>query len=457
MKMRGAASSPSALCWRISSARLVSLPTSRMVVMPQASQMLSSYSSGCGLPPRSSCRCACALISPGRTYLPVASITASASAPPRAGMREPRAAATGSSGITSAIVLFSMTMSLGPLAGVPLPSTTMALWISRRRTRLPLAGACGGAWAAAEQARESAARETSRVRDMGTIVACYGEGEQSTGLRLDPAARRQGGGAGGGRRAGFGTWERLWHAMGRVRNRPGCDSIRQRGGRGEVAVTGSNQRGLAPRERARGEGRGMTIWVTAREAFWIALEALRGHKLRSFLTLLGVVIATTTLIVVMSIVNGMNLYIAEHIANLCTNTFVLHQFQWAQGFDSFLTARRRNQPIRVEDYEFLRDNLQGYQQIGAMSQLSPNPPARYKGRMIDEITLNAMTPSFADIGREKIEKGRYISDADYQHNARVCVIGQDLVEKLFPDADPLDKEVSLAGLSSAQTSLSQGY
>jgi putative ABC transport system permease protein len=225
-----------------------------------------------------------------------------------------------------------------------------------------------------------------------------------------------------------------------------ADSIRQRGGKAEVAETVSNQPQLAPHQRARREGRGITLWVTAREAFWIALEALRGHKLRSFLTLLGVVIATTTLIVVMSIVNGMNLYIAEHIANLGTNTFVLHQFQWAQGFDSFLNARRRNQPIRVEDYEFLRDNLQGYGQIGALTQLSPNPTARYKGHTIDEITLNAVTPSFADIGREKIEKGRYISDADYQHNARVCVIGQDLVDKLFPGVDPLDKEVSLGGL-----------
>jgi putative ABC transport system permease protein len=206
----------------------------------------------------------------------------------------------------------------------------------------------------------------------------------------------------------------------------------------EVAVTAIPH--LARRRR------GITLWVTAREAFWIALEALRSHKLRSFLTLLGVVIATTTLIVVMSVVNGMNLYIAEHIANLGTNTFVLHQFQWAQGFDSFLNARRRNKPIRVEDYEFLRDNLQGYQQIGAMAQLIPNPPARYKGHVIDEVTVNAMTPSFADIGREKVEKGRYISEADYQHNARVCVIGQDLVDKLFPNVDPLDKEVQLAGL-----------
>jgi putative ABC transport system permease protein len=142
----------------------------------------------------------------------------------------------------------------------------------------------------------------------------------------------------------------------------------------------------------------------------------------------------------------MNLYIAEHIANLGTNTFVLHQFQWAQGFDSFLTARRRNKPIRLEDYEFLRDNLQGYQHIGAFSQLQPKPPARYQGHTIDEIDLNAMTPSFVDLGREKIDKGRYLSETDYQHNARVCVVGSDLVEKLFPNVDPLDKEIQIAGL-----------
>ncbi len=211
-------------------------------------------------------------------------------------------------------------------------------------------------------------------------------------------------------------------------------------------MTGLQQPSLASAERASKERRGVTIWVTAREAFWIALEALRSHKLRSFLTLLGVVIATTTLIVVMSIVNGMNLYIAEHIANLGTNTFVLHQFQWAQGFDSFLNARRRNKPVRIEEYEFLRDSLHGYEQIGAMANLQPNPTARYKGRTIDEITVNAVTASFADIGREKVESGRYISDTDYQHNARVCVIGQDLVDKLFPNVDPLDKEVQLAGL-----------
>jgi putative ABC transport system permease protein len=190
----------------------------------------------------------------------------------------------------------------------------------------------------------------------------------------------------------------------------------------------------------------VTVWITAREAFWLAMEALRSHKLRSFLTLLGVVIATTTLIVVMSVVNGMNLYIAEHIANLGTNTFVVHQFQWAQGFDSFLKARRRNQPIRIDDYEYLRDRLTSYQHIGAMSNYNSNTPARYKGRVLEEVTINGLTASFVDIGREKINQGRYISETDYQHNSRVCVIGQDLVEKLFPNVDPLEKEITLGGI-----------
>src|ERR1700739_795443 len=115
------------------------------------------------------------------------------------------------------------------------------------------------------------------------------------------------------------------------------------------------------------KSQGVTGWTTAREAFWVAMEALRTHKLRSFLTLLGVVIATTTLIVVMSVVNGMNLYIATHIANLGTNTFVLAQFKWAQGYSEFLKARRRNKPVRTEDYDFLRDNLVGYKAISALS------------------------------------------------------------------------------------------
>jgi putative ABC transport system permease protein len=201
--------------------------------------------------------------------------------------------------------------------------------------------------------------------------------------------------------------------------------------------------GLAP---GRGKREGTSGWVTAREAFWIALEELRTHKLRSFLTLLGVVIATTTLIVVMSVVNGMNLYIATHIANLGTNTFILHQFKWAQGFEAFLKAQRRNRPIRLEEYEFLKENLRGYKNIGAGAQLSSSPDARYKGQVIDEVDFSGVTPSMIDIGKQKVEFGRYFTDSDYEHNASVCFIGQDLVDKFFPGVDPLGREVLIGGL-----------
>jgi len=198
-------------------------------------------------------------------------------------------------------------------------------------------------------------------------------------------------------------------------------------------------------KRALKDRQGVSMWVTAREAFWIAVEALRAHKMRSFLTLLGVVIATTTLIVVMAIVNGMNEYIATKIANLGTNTFVLHQFKWAQGYDEFIKAMRRNKAIRLDDYEFLRDNLIGYQYMSAQAVLEPGPEARYRGHVIDEVDLMGITPSHADIGREKVESGRYLTDQDYNHRTSVCFIGQDIVEKLFPAIDPLDKELLVGG------------
>src|SRR5947199_7776435 len=113
-----------------------------------------------------------------------------------------------------------------------------------------------------------------------------------------------------------------------------------------------------PRAKTK-QGAWSRAWAGAGEAFWIALEALASHKLRSFLTLLGVVIATTTLIVVMSVINGMNLYIADHIANLGANVFVVSQFNWAAQDEEWLRERRRNKPLRIDDYEFLKEHLGG--------------------------------------------------------------------------------------------------
>ena len=192
---------------------------------------------------------------------------------------------------------------------------------------------------------------------------------------------------------------------------------------------------------------GSGVWVTVREAFWVALEALHTHKLRSFLTLLGVVIATTTLIVVMSIINGMNLYIADHIANLGANVFVVSQYQWAQGYEAWLKARRRNKPIHIDQFELLRDNLQGYKNIGAQDDMwSDNNSARYQGHTLYNDDIVGVTPSMIDIGSQKVESGRYVTESDYRHEAMVCFIGHDLVDEFFSNTDPLGKEVLINNL-----------
>ena len=187
------------------------------------------------------------------------------------------------------------------------------------------------------------------------------------------------------------------------------------------------------------------VWVTAREAFWLALEALNSHKLRSFLTLLGLVISTTTLIIVMSLVNGMNLYIANHVANLGANVFIVHQFQWAQGEEEWLKARRRNQPIRMEDYLFLKDNVQDYKLIGADAWMRNPPDVRFKGHNIEDTNMTGVTASMINIGQAEVESGRFISESDYEHSAPVCFIGQDVVNAFFPTVDPIGKEITVGG------------
>ena len=197
----------------------------------------------------------------------------------------------------------------------------------------------------------------------------------------------------------------------------------------------------------RNAGRRRTgLWLSSREAFWLALEALRAHKLRSFLTLLGVVIATTTLIVVMSVVNGMNVYIAEHIANLGVNTFVLAQFEWAQGWEAYVKAKRTNRPIRTEDYEFLKDNLRGAKTVAASASLSVPPSVRYQNHVIDEVAVAGVTSSLIDVGSVKVDAGRYFNPTDYSHEAMVCFIGHDLVRQFFTGINPVGKEILVRGL-----------
>src|SRR5260370_13792090 len=92
------------------------------------------------------------------------------------------------------------------------------------------------------------------------------------------------------------------------------------------------------------------------ETLRLSFDALRAHKLRSFLTLLGVILAVTTLVAVMSVVSGMNFYVADRIANLGANVFIIDRFGIITSQDAWVKAQKRPL-ITMDDYERMRDNI----------------------------------------------------------------------------------------------------
>jgi putative ABC transport system permease protein len=149
--------------------------------------------------------------------------------------------------------------------------------------------------------------------------------------------------------------------------------------------------------------------VAFQETLWLALDALRAHKLRSFLTLLGVILAVFTLVLVISTVEGMNNYVAEKIANLGANVFGVDRFGVITSFEEFLKARKRP-PLRVDDFEALRDNMTLADSVAA--QVFTRLDVRYGNEVVEEVGIIGATASYAPMRDYTAVQGRYISESD---------------------------------------------
>jgi putative ABC transport system permease protein len=181
-----------------------------------------------------------------------------------------------------------------------------------------------------------------------------------------------------------------------------------------------------------------------REPMAVALEALRAHKLRSFLTLLGVIISVTTLIGVISIVEGLNQYVAERLANFGTNVFYVTRWPLITNAKDYLEALRRNRKMSVEDYHYLREHITLAAAVGAQDWRDMD--VRAGNQSIEDVSLRGTTPNMIDISTEKVAAGRYITEMDYGRSALVGFIGTDLRDRFFPQVDPLGKTLSIDGI-----------
>src|SRR5208283_1915577 len=180
-----------------------------------------------------------------------------------------------------------------------------------------------------------------------------------------------------------------------------------------------------------------------REPIGVALETLRAHKMRSFLTLLGIILSVSTLIVVIALISGVNHYIADRVANLGSNVFLLTRFPIITDVDEYVRANRRNKKVTWDDYESLQENLKLPLRLGVEQRTSGK--VRAGSQSLDDCNIRGVTANMGDIDIVTPASGRYISSGDDQSRALVTMIGNDLATKLFPNADPIGQEVTIDG------------
>ncbi len=180
-----------------------------------------------------------------------------------------------------------------------------------------------------------------------------------------------------------------------------------------------------------------------REPIVVALETLRTHKMRSFLMLLGIVLSVSTLIMVVALISGVNGYVANRIANLGSNVFLVLRFPIITDVDEMVKATRRNKPITWDDYLYLRDNSRLALSVGAQANVFGRTKAN--GQTVEDTTVYGVTANIGDMKTQGPASGRYITDVDDQHRSLVALIGSDIADKLFPGRDPLGQEIDVDG------------
>ena len=173
----------------------------------------------------------------------------------------------------------------------------------------------------------------------------------------------------------------------------------------------------------------------------LAIHTLLAHRLRSFLTLLGILISVTTLVTVVSIVRGMDQFVVERLSQLGSEVFVITRFGMITNAKQWAEAQKRPR-LTLEDYDALRRGVTQASHVGAV--VRERGELKY-GRQSLRAAVRGVTANMIDIRTEELASGRYISEADYRHRKQICVIGQDVLKNLYPSGNAVGKFLSIRG------------
>jgi putative ABC transport system permease protein len=185
------------------------------------------------------------------------------------------------------------------------------------------------------------------------------------------------------------------------------------------------------------------------EVFSLVYQSFRTNKLRTFLTLLGVIIGVTTVITVVSIVKGMNRYVVSTLTRAGSNTFRIDRFGLITSHEQFEAAMRRRD-LTLDDMRAVQQRCLLCADVGGVSVVPSflnrtliNVSA---GRQsIEDPTVLGVTANYAEIGNREVVNGRFLTDSEVDHSTASAVIGYEIAINLFPGLDPIGKTITLNG------------
>ena len=184
------------------------------------------------------------------------------------------------------------------------------------------------------------------------------------------------------------------------------------------------------------------------ESLQLALGSIWAHKLRSALTLLGLIIGVMSVVVVVSIIQGFNAYIDEKIAGIGSKSFSVYRFNYLEDFkdsDTMVAAERRNKHLTIDDFEYLRSRASLVGSFGAKA-FPTNSQVRRGRQLLDDVPVGGAMASVADIENIVASIGRFFSESENERASRVAFIGSDVAEKFFASGEAVGGEIIITGL-----------
>src|SRR3989449_11273340 len=184
------------------------------------------------------------------------------------------------------------------------------------------------------------------------------------------------------------------------------------------------------------------------EILKVAIAAIWAHKLRSALTLLGMIVGVTAFVTVVSLIQGFNVYIDEKIAGIGAKSFSVQRFNPFEDFkdtDTIAAAQRRNKDLTLDDYDYLKEHATLVGKLGAKARGTPSEVKR-NDQLLEDIFVSGATANTADIDNRNIADGRFFTEVEVDGGARVAYVGADIATKLFPAGNAIGGEISIRGL-----------